>query len=217
MSQLLRSWSRLPRVAQWSVLAIVLIAAYFLAIEPVLNLTGLYTSKADRIAAALRREKELAAPDSEDGRLLAQAARVFGKPLLPGDPAAKPETLYRVVNRILREHLVDDAVVNERAGPVQLRPEQLTALTDGYHTIEKFSLEVAFEADPQTAVAVLADMESSPEVTAIGRVRIEKANTRAGSHDTDPLVRVMLAPEIWVLSVASAGNAGSNSAVGGLP
>ena len=38
----------------------------------------------------------------------------FGTPARPGSSGATPESLYRVVDRVLKEHDVTDAAINER-------------------------------------------------------------------------------------------------------
>lgn len=199
MNALARTWSGLPPIARWVALAAIVLIVYFVAVEPAVMFTSSYSAGADRIEAALKREKDLASPDSEQGRTLAEGRRFFGTPLAPTDPGARPEALYRTVDRILRGHGVD-ATVNERTQPSLIHAEQLVGLVEPGRSIDRFALEVTFETDPASAVAILSAVEQAPEVTAVSRVRFEKFSARAGSKDAEQSVRVSMTPELWVLA-----------------
>ena len=207
MNALAQSWSKIPRALKWGVYALLVICLYFLVAEPALNYAGTFNTRADAIETSIRREKELASTDSGDGQLVAQGERFFGKPMFPTDPAARPETLYRVVDRILHQNGILEPSISERSVGTQFRSEQTSGLSD--RPIERFSLEVAFETTPKTATKIIEELEEAPEVTAISRVRIEKYSSRAGSKDSEQTVRVTLAPEIWVLA-GNASQSGGN-------
>lgn len=217
MNALAAMWKQLPRSAQWLGYLMVFVAAYLALVAPALRVIDGLHSESDKIENALRRERDLASPDSDEGRMLAQSRRAFGEPHLPSDPSAKAETLYRVVNRILKDNKVDDAAIGERRG-TDLKADQVAGFVSDSAGIERFTLEVSFEADPLTVAAVLAALEQAPEVTAVGRVKIDKPNSggfgswngnSSSKKDEQELLRVTIAPEAWILASRSGERGGT--------
>lgn len=204
MKSLFSAISALPRAAKWVIVGVIVGVLYLAAVAPALDYLDSVRSKSDRIEHNLARDASLANPTSDDGKMLALVRDHFGSPSRPGDPSITPESLYRLVDRVLKEHGVEDASITERLA--QLKSDQLEAVA-GTSSVNKFILEVSFDSDSVTALDVLAALEQSPEISAIGRVRFDKQGVRspsAGSDGVDTL-RVTLAPEIWLVSTPETG------------
>lgn len=204
-SGLVATLANMPRVMKWALLAGAVLVVYFVAIEPALDFAASVRDKGDRIERNLARDAALSDPTSDDGRLIALAREHFGAARAPGDAGLTPEGLYRLVDRVLKEHGVEDASINERTA--QLRSEHLDAATGSVGGgVNRFILEVTFDSDAETAMDVLAALEQSPEVSAVGRVRLDTQQTRTGSGGDERndarryggLVHATIAPEIWL-------------------
>lgn len=204
MSALLARISALPRVVVWAIIAAIVLVVYFAIVDPALAYINSVTSRADKIERHLARDASFADPKSEDSRTIELSRTSFGTPARPGSPGATPEALYRVVDRVLKEHDVTDAAITEREAQVQ--SDAMLAVT-GTRSARRFILEIAFDADPQTALDVLAALEQAPEVSAVGRVRFDKLTSRVTSAtETEAdMLRVTLAPELWSIGPASSG------------
>lgn len=194
----------MPRAAKWALVACGLIVVYFGVVEPALDFTRSMNERADRIENNLRRDKQLKDPQSPDRRLIDTGKELFGTPMLPTDTRAAAETLYRVVDRVLKDNGVEDASIAERSG--RLTSDQLVGAIGSAATVDRFILEVSFDAQPEVALDVLSALEQSPEVSAVGRVRIDKAGVRSfstpsgGSRASEAeMVRVTLSPELWMV------------------
>lgn len=209
MSRIFASFASLPRAAKWGLSAACIVAVYFLVLEPVLDRTNEFASRADVLERNLTRMSRVSSPDSEDGALLESTTRAFGKPHLPTDSAAKAGAIQRVVDDVLSQHKVTDNTMTEKSG--SLTGDYTTTLAGGIPgRIERYIVEFSFEATQETVVAVLADLEQSPAVSAVSRVKIDRAGVysrdNSGEDPTTPqLVRATISAESWVFLPAKAG------------
>ena len=108
-----------------------------------------------------------------------------------------------VVNGILENHNITDSTINERP-KVQmsgLTPDQASAL--GIASVDRLILEVTFEASPESVIAILAELERSPEIASVSRVKIDRSISRLA--DDEHLVRATLTPEAWIAASSSGG------------
>jgi hypothetical protein len=208
MSTLASTFNSLPRAVKWALLACGFVVVFFAIVEPALKFVDSIRAKAERIESNLARDASLSDPASDDGRMLALSLEQFGSPIRPGDPTATAETLYRLVDRVLKEHGVEDASITERSA--QLRSDLIEPVV-GSTVVNKFILEVSFDADSTTALEVLAALEQSPEVSAVGRVKFDKLAVRSSSSGTpaeaSDTLRVTLAPELWLTQSPDSGGA----------
>ncbi|MCC6321655.1 MAG: hypothetical protein IT438_09515 [Phycisphaerales bacterium] len=204
MSQLLASFSALPRSAKWIVASVVVLVAYFLIIEPVLDRTNRFAGEADALERSLTRAYEIGSDSSDDGKAVLSATQVFGRPRLPTDSSLRPESIQRVVDEILDTHNVEDA--NKRESSATLQDDTLSALKPSEGRFERYIVEVSFDATQETVAHVLADLERSPSVSAISRVRIDRSGFASSTgrapdsaETSGPrLVRATIAAESWV-------------------
>lgn len=219
MNKLLHWFQNLPRAAKWGVAAIAALGAYFLVIEPVLDRTNIHQSHADRLESELTRVAELESPDSADGAFLRKGRRVYGAPQLPTDAGSRPDAIHRIVDGVLEDHGIADRTKTERS--VELSAERSAAILGGDGRVTRYIVEVSFEAPQETVVQIIADLEQSSVVTAISRVRIDRATGYSSAFARDlsrsdssasRLVKATIAAEAWV---RSASRGGSSDTVGG--
>lgn len=206
MSALLQRYLSLPRAARWSVLAGAAILVYFLVVEKVVTRTSRLNTAADATAAALTHERELAEGWAGPGRPLAAARDAFGAPALPGPDARSKQALYERVNQILDKHKVARPEIGERYAP--LRDDRADKFLDGTERIDRLILDLTFEADPATVIAVLADLEQSDEVAAVSRVQLRRLDAGRSGQGPSRHVRAVLSPEAWVRVSTQAGGGG---------
>jgi len=210
MNRLIELVTRMPRAGRWLLVFVAFIAIYLLAIEPALDAASVARARADSLESDLRRERLLLAPSSRAGGELERAVSTFGLPRHPADAGARPEALQRTVNAILLDHGVENAAYSERSGAI--RADEAGAVVGATARLDRYVLDVAFEAAPGTVMAILADLEQDREVTAVSRVKIDKAvggggRSRDSSDDAPPAppartVRVMIAVESWIAAPA---------------
>lgn len=186
-------WQSLPRAARWLILAAAFVALYFASVEPALDATARLSLRADALQSALDRQRST----RDDSAALA-AAR-FGDPLLPGGPD-RLAALNARVEQVFRERRVSALTIRTRA-PIPLGRGSFAGAIPESEQVQRLILDIDFEADPDTAAHVLADLERAPEVAAVSRVslrRLEKDGRR--------LVQASLSPEAWI--IAPKGGAG---------
>ncbi len=209
MNNLFDTFNRLPRAARWLLLFGAFVALYYLVLEPALDAANSARNRADRLETALRRERELLAINSQVGRELERGVATYGLPRHPTDPGARPEALQRAVNAILIAHGVGNAVYSERSGTI--RADEAVAVVSPGARLDRFVLDVTFEATPETTVAILADLEKASEVTAVSRIKLDKSG--AGRARTPSAggrtVRVSIAVESWIAAPGAASSTAS--------
>lgn len=197
MATLASRWNALPRAAKWCVLGAGVAVAYLGVIEPVLRMMDSVGARADRIERDLARRKDLATSDGGDGKQLADLQAVFGRVKIP-DPQTTPESIYRVVDQTLESHDITDRSISERTVP--LTSDGLTQSKLGKHN--RLILEVTFEADARSVVSIVSELERSPLISAVSRVRMDKSGVRP-ENSVDPrssdLVRATIAAEAWLV------------------
>ncbi len=212
---LMTRYRGLPRAARWGALFVFFCGLYFGLVEPLLTWTSRLSVRADGLEAAVAELDSLTRPDSQHGRNAIGALTYFGKPYLPGDPALRREAVYTAVNDVLTHHGVASPALTERQA--NMRDEDARAIL-GVSTsvgaagggtggrVLRLTLDIEFEADPDVIAAVVADLEASPEIVGVQRVRIDRPGSGAsrGSSNTGRgrALRAEIVAEAWVPAVA---------------
>ena len=210
MSALIQQFTSLPRAVKWLIYLMLFMVGFFLLIKPALNFSDTVSEKAAKLESALAARNDFNASESGNGGIITALQGVYGTPLRPGG-GLNPESFRRVVNGILENHNITDSTINERP-KVQmsgLTPEQASAL--GIASVDRLILEVTFEAHPEDVIAILAELERSPEVASVSRVKIDKAVSRLA--DDDHLVRATLTPEAWIAASSSGPTPGTSEVI----
>lgn len=198
MSSLAESYNRVPRAMRWLVLFGAFIAAYYIVLEPTLDSANRARDRADRLEASLRRERALATSVGRAGGEFDRAVRTYGLPRHPTDPEVRPESLQRAVNAILMKHGVSNATYSERLGAIP--SSDAVAVVGAAARLDRFVLDVSFDAAPADALAILSDLEQAREVTSISRVKFDKsaAGRSRDGGEGGRMVRVNIAVESWI-------------------
>lgn len=220
MAQLLNKFAELPRSMKWLVVFLIFTVVYFLIVEPSLDQAGALNAKADRLALGLKQERDLLSTDSAKGKLLADGRRLFGEPLLPGDPANRPEAIHTAVDKILARNGVTKSIKNERRIP--FRNDELANLLGSsiQGTAERIVLDLAFEASPEAVMAIITQLEQAPEIALVGRVELRRPDAGRDPKSGAPIsvsrtLKVTVSPEAWIVNSVSGSVATTASTAGG--
>lgn len=194
MTSLKARYQSMPRATKWLLWACVGLAAYFLAVEPIIASFASISSAADAKSAMLatyaKNEKALQRAD-ETVRL---GQRQFGEVQMPIESEMRPLEFNREVDEVLRTRDVRELTSTTRTAP--LRPGPLTGKIPMDFRVDKVMKDIGFVAQPSAVAAIIADLERSPLVTTISQLQVRQIESR----DTpEQLVRVKLVVECWVL------------------
>lgn len=193
MNALVQRFRTLPRAARWAVFAGAILVAYFAVVEPVIDRINTTASRADdRESALVALAKDPIGAQSSE---VALGVRKFGAVELPGDPEVRSVAFNRRVVEVLSKHRIRNDTSTTRTMPLGAGPLK-SAYTEE-ERIDRLVREVQFSATPEELAAVIADLESSPEVAAVSRVQLR----RGDNQDTAARqLKVTLAVETWVVN-----------------
>ena len=186
-------WQRfrqMPRAIQWGAYAV---AGTFLFIginDYVWKQAGAWTAEADRIEMQFQSVRE--------GQKIASTLRSMRDPLVAHGEIRMPDqagegspALDAAVADVMNRHSIRHTY--DRRAPVT-RKGSLATITGGRDEAQTISAELRFEASPEDATAVIAQLESSPDIEAISNVRITRIT--GGQRR----LKVQLTLEAWVFS-----------------
>ncbi|MEQ8843991.1 MAG: hypothetical protein RIB58_03975 [Phycisphaerales bacterium] len=190
------AYSALPRAARWGVLAGLGLAAYFAIVEPIVEATMDASSRADTMAARIRTVNAMGERADDDRQVIALGARMHGDVNMPGQRSDAATALNRAVDRALRAAGVSGA--RTQTTEQNLRDGPATRHFGGRGSLVKLVSTVSFDASPEAFSLVLGALESDPDVSAVTRVLVRRAD------DGSRLVSATLTVEAWALG-SSAG------------
>jgi hypothetical protein len=183
----------LPRAAQWALAAAAFVGGYFLLVEPTLDLTNSLDTRADYLWTSLSRSGDPAAAQTESERVISVGVLNHGDPEL-----ATLETgggkLNERIEAILRDRQIVSLSIKARAPAPLGRGVLQDAVGEG-RQVQRQILDIDFEAAPDVAMSILAELEKSKEVASVGRVSLRKS-PKEGRN----LLQVSVSPEAWVLA-----------------
>jgi hypothetical protein len=182
----------LPRAARWGLFAGVVILAYFVVVEPIVDSINATNAKAeDREGALFALARDPISSQSSEFALL---VKKFGTVELPGDPETRPVAFNRRVVEILGKHKIKDS------STTRIMPLGAGPLKDAYgetNRIDRQVREIQFDATPEDIAAVIAELESAPEVAAISRVQLRRGDQQDSAAR---LLKATISVEAWVVS-----------------
>ena len=191
-------WQRfrqLPRAIQWAAYAA---AGTFLFIgvsDYVWPLAEDWNQKAARI--------ELKVQSVREGQEIASHLLRMRNPVvahgsiqIPDEAGEGGPALDAAVAAVMNRHSIRHTY--DRRAPVRLKGS-LATITGGQNAAQSISAELRFEASPEDAVAVIEELESSPDIEAISNVRITRIT---GARR----LKVQLTLEAWVFSATATVN-----------
>lgn len=190
-ARLVGLWRRLPRSGKWLAAFAVGLLAYFAAIEPVVEWTVQASSRADAMEARLAAVRSMAERADEDRQTIALGARLHGEVALPGPRAERATALNRAVDGVLRQANVQGA--RTQTTEQNLPDGPATRHYGGRGSLVRLVSTVSFEASPEAFAQVLSGLENHPDVAAVTRVIVRRADD--GSRRVSATVTV----EAWAL------------------
>jgi len=197
MRRLLQLYRDLPRAGRWLVWTGALLVAYFGLVEPVLDATARLDVEADRLEARLDQARREAGQRGQQLAARRLGMTRFGSPLLPGEPDVRAADLGARINEVLKAHGVGSHTSQASSGRLPEGP--LPAALDGAR-IRTHIRDVQFNARPEVVTAVLADLESAPEVARVTRIDLTPADDRATRT-----IRASVTLEAWAIEARRPG------------
>lgn len=187
-------WNRfrqLPRAAQWAGLAAIGIGFFLLYDQHVRPITTTWHDHADEM---LKEVGEAARSENRSRQLRAMREPILGLGAVetPGNEAQGSNALNDAVNEVLKRHSVTRDSFNLR-GATRLPRTTLSQIIQPNQLVQRITGDFRFDAAPDEAVAIIAELESSPVIEAISSVRITRVS---GTRK----VTVDLTVEAWIVS-----------------
>lgn len=191
----IKAW---PRAVQWAALAGVILAAYFLVVEPGIDRYLSLSRTANEAQAKLADFSADGAAREQQRQSIDLGLRQFGRVEFPGDERSRSEALARAIEQILSKHDVRERTQTTRRAPLGVGPLDRAVGVD--NRVDRLIVELSFDASPEQVAAVLADLEQSPVVACVSRVQIRKAPEGDRSRPAGRTVRATLSVEAWLLA-----------------
>ncbi|MCZ6852116.1 MAG: hypothetical protein O7F17_10795 [Planctomycetota bacterium] len=187
-------WNRfrqLPRAVQWAGLAAIGIGLFLLYDEHVRPITTTWHDHADEM---LTEVGEAAKSENRSRQLRAMREPILGLGAVetPSNEAQGSNALNDAVNEVLKRHNVTRDSFNLR-GATRLPRSTLSQIIQTNQLVQRITGDFRFDAAPDEAIAIIAELESSPMIEAISSVRITRVS---GTRK----VTVDLTVEAWIVS-----------------
>lgn len=196
-------YGRLPRSGRWLLWAAIGIGAYFVLVEPVVDATVSASERANAMAARIRAVRAMGEQAKEDEQIIAIGSRLHGPIEPPGPRSERATALNRAVDGALREAGVSGA--RTQTTEQNLADGPATRYYGGRSSLVKLVSTVSFDASPEAFSQVLGSLEADPDVAAVTRVVVRRA------EDGSRQVSATLTVEAWALGRAARSGAGGGS------
>jgi hypothetical protein len=196
MSALMNAWQSLktlPRAARWAVSAGVIVLGLLLYIDHVVGLAVRWNERSEDLLANLGRAS------GGEGRLdrldtLRDVVRAVGPVQKPRADADAENAFNDVVSGVLKKHPVTRDSFSYR-GASKLQGGTLARVMG--REVQKITGDLRFDATQEEAIAIIAELEDSPDIEAISSLRI----TRQANAKNK--VTVDLTVEAWITAATS--------------
>ena len=198
MMQKIAQWYRtLPRSGRWLVIAGLVLLGYF-PIDWALGVANSINASADRYASLIRRNNSGVSDQKLQMATMTQAVQTFGVVNEPTDAKTAGDAITKRVNAVLKANRIKDFKIRDRMLSLPNNGPLAATLAPG-ESIDRMIKDVEFDASPDTLVAILSQLEQSPEVAAVSQVRLGKATGGGSRGSSAPRVlTVSLSIETWV-------------------
>ena len=191
-----KTWSQrfneLPRAARWAIIGTVTIVAPLMYFDYLGKFADQWNNEADDIRSRVR-QVALTNSELDGGRSMEDLISGIGVVEKPADEAKANEALTETVNAIIKRHTVskDDFKIRR---PARLPTGTLEKIVRGSNKrVEKLTGELRFEATSENMLAIIAELESSPDIESVSHVRLNKLSGRGK-------LSVQLQVEAWILA-----------------
>jgi len=184
----------LPRAGRWLVLAVIGFGGFTVLDSWAWPLADKLSSRADRLEKVLQRASARADGLPRDVR---EAAIAYGPNAVLGDEATGKERLTALIAEVFKKRGVSQGQDVRPGQPLPATVAQnLGSISDA--KLGKTVAELQFKATPDAVLAIIAELESSPEVDAIGDIRLDY-------DPKDKRVGVQMSVEKWGFLTGVAG------------
>lgn len=196
-----QKFANLPRVAQWTVIAVISLVTYLAYTDYVWAIADDWNTKADVIEARIKDAHDKV-DQGKRMKMMSSLIRGLGPVEEPQrDINAASTALKQTINAILKSHSVTDDDF-KASRPSKLPQQTLANLTNGTsNRVESLSAVLSFDASVQTTLAIISELESSPDIEAVSDVHLTKL---PGSRK----LSVRLIVVAWVYTSATRRGAG---------
>ncbi|HVZ94332.1 MAG TPA: hypothetical protein VG797_07470 [Phycisphaerales bacterium] len=194
MKRLWEKFKSLPRSVRWlAFFLIALVVPYFLIVEPVMDRSSDLSSQADQLQSSLKRSADRAARAESAGQSLALGQTRFGAIKFPGD-SKQIEALNERIQEIFDAHPVS-SMTQKSLPPALIGKDVMAGVLKEGEQLQRVQVQLTFETTPDSAMAIIADLERAPEVYVIGRTVLRKLE-----KDGKRLVTAQLYVETWIVT-----------------
>ena len=187
-------WANASNAIRMVVIFAGCLAAYFIVVEPALDaynrISGRAAGKTSQLVESAIGGDQLKSASTNVGLGVLH----YGQVRFPGDPQSTPAEFNRVVTSILDKHEISSRTASTRSGGLRADSPLAKALPKDAK-IDRVIQDLQFDAKPEAAFAVIADLEREPIVANISRIQISKESGRGVQNGT---VRVSMSVEAWV-------------------
>lgn len=196
---LTQRFTKLPRAIQWAAYAaivIVLLLVWEQHLFPIADGWNKSAAQIEKNVAQARQGRKVAADLQKQD--IQQVVLSLGTVKVPTGEVESAQALNKIINAVLVKHHATDQTISHRAR-TRLQRTALANIAQG-RRVDKMSTDLKFVATPAVALAIIADLESSPDINSIYSVRM----TREGNGR----VKVQLTLEAWMFGSESPGGPG---------
>lgn len=201
---LLNRFLALPRAVQWALLAASGIALFIMWdswIGPIVENLDRQAETISNDVRSIRAARDLA--DDLRKPDLAGIVTAVGAVTPPRNPATGTNSFTAVVNELMKKHGITDQDFSLRTRG-KLQKNALIGVLPAGKRAERLTGDLKFSAKPDVAVAILAALESSPDIEQVSSVRMTK--------DQNGKVKVQYTLEAWVTANETAASGAGSGA-----
>ncbi len=195
-------WDRfraMPRAVQWAAWAGAATVVTLVWNDVIMARTNEWNARADRTLARL---EEIRSGGLRLDRLesMEPYVRAIGAVSKPEGQAEAADALLDAINQVLAAHTVsgDSSVIRP---PAKQPRETMIALLAPGERAYKLTAELSFDATPEEAVAVIAELEARPEIESVSAVRLVKKGSNKVTAD--------LTVDAWLVKKEKAAGGGA--------
>lgn len=187
-------WANASNAVRMVVVFLACLVVYFIVLEPSVDAYNRIATRADgklsQLVKAMNGGDDLKKASTDVGLGVLH----YGQVRFPGDPQSTPAEFNRIVTEILDRHEISNRTASTRTGSLRADSPLAKAISKE-EKVDRIIQDLQFDATPEAAFAVIADLERQPIVANISRVQTRKDAGRGGQAGT---VRVSMAVEAWV-------------------
>lgn len=183
-------FGRMPRALQWALLTVIFLGLFWVWDQYVRPLADKWDKQ---VSAIESRVKDIRATETISSKFpgLQEVAVTLGPVDTPTTEKEAEAAFVDAVNRVLQKNGATNQSTSYRSRG-KLSKTALMSITGGTKRIDRYTGDLKFDATPKATAAIIADLESDPDIEAVDSVRM--------TRDTNGKVKVHLTVETWVIS-----------------